>query len=160
MIKMIKTFTLLLLLAIPLTISAQDKEEEKIYDPELDGMEQISDAIKIAKKSNKHILVQVGGNWCPWCIRFHNYSKEDPDISKMIADSYIVVKLNMSPENKNEQALKRLDSPGRFGYPVFVILDSGGNRIHTQDSGLLEEDKGYSKRKVTTFLKGWAPGSF
>ena len=55
--------------------------------------------------------------------------------------------------------MKRLENPGRFGYPVFVILDANGKRIHTQDSGLLEEDKGYSKRKVSTFLKGWAPSA-
>ncbi|MDX2413648.1 MAG: thioredoxin family protein [Bacteroidales bacterium] len=158
--KLLRTLILVFLFILPISLIAQEKEKEKVYNTELDGMEQLDDAIKMAKESNKHVLVQVGGNWCPWCIRFHNYSKDDPDINKMIKDNYIVVKLNMSPENKNEKALARLEKPGRFGYPVFVILDSRGKRVHTQDSGLLEQDKGYDKRKVLTFLKGWAPGSF
>ena len=158
--KLFRTLILVFLFILPISLIAQEKEKEKVYNTELDGMEQLDDAIKMAKESNKHVLVQVGGNWCPWCIRFHNYSKDDPDINKLINDNYIVVKLNMSPENKNEEALARLEKPGRFGYPVFVILDSRGKRIHTQDSGLLEQDKGYDKRKVQTFLKGWAPGSF
>ncbi len=158
--KLLRTLILVFLFILPISLIAQEKEKEKVYNTELDGMEQLDDAIKMAKESNKHVLVQVGGNWCPWCIRFHNYSKDDPDINKLINDNYIVVKLNMSPENKNEEALARLEKPGRFGYPVFVILDSRGKRIHTQDSGLLEQDKGYDKRKVQTFLKGWAPGSF
>jgi len=158
--KIVKTIVLLVGLILPMSLNAQEKEKEKIYNPDLDGMEQIDEAIKMAKKSNKHILIQVGGNWCPWCIKFHNYANDEEDVNSMIKENYIVVKLNMSPENKNEDALKRLDKPGRFGYPVFVILDSGGKRIHTQDSGLLEEDKGYNKRKVMTFLKAWAPGSF
>ena len=147
-----------MLLVLPLAITAQDKVQ--IYNPELDGMEQISDAMKMAKQSDKHVLIQVGGNWCGWCIKFHNYVKEDAELTKLIEDNYVVVKLNWSQENKNEKAMIELEKPGRFGYPVFVILDKEGKRIHTQDSGLLEEDKGYSKRKVTGFLKGWAPGAF
>ena len=156
-----KTFKILLvalLLVLPLTLTAQDKVQ--LYNPELDGMEQIKDATKKASESDKHVLLQVGGNWCGWCIKFHNYIKEDAELTKLIEDNYIVVKLNWSPENRNEKAMKELGNPGRFGYPVFVILDKEGKRIHTQDSGLLEEDKGYSKRKVTGFLKGWAPGAF
>ncbi|MBE0673225.1 MAG: thioredoxin, partial [Bacteroidales bacterium] len=46
-------------------------------------------------------------------------------------------------------------NPGRFGYPVFVIMDGDGKRLHIQDSALLEEGSGYSKAKVVSFFKGW-----
>ena len=150
-------FTILVFL---ISVSAKSQEKELIYNPDLDGMEQINEAVKIAKAESKHVLIQVGGNWCPWCIRFHKYSNEDPEIRELINNNYVVVKLNYSPENYNEVAMDFLEKPGRFGYPVFVVLDAQGKRLHTQDSGLLEEDKGYSKKKVTGFLKGWMPGSF
>jgi thioredoxin-related protein len=157
--KLSRLFALpIVLLLLSVSLSAQEKVQ--VYDTELDGMEQIKEAVKVAQAENKHILVQVGGNWCPWCIRFHKYSHEEADIKKIIDNNYVVVKLNYSPENKNEAALKKLGNPGRFGYPVFVVLDAKGNRLHTQDSGLLEEDKGYSKKKVRGFLMGWMPGSF
>ncbi|MEZ5011563.1 MAG: hypothetical protein R2744_08225 [Bacteroidales bacterium] len=67
---------------------------------------------------------------------------------------------NYSPENKNEEATRMLENPGRFGYPVFIILDQQGKRIHTQNSAYLEEGKGYNSKKVVEFLKGWSPGAF
>ncbi|GAB6279950.1 MAG: hypothetical protein STSR0006_19930 [Lentimicrobium sp.] len=47
--------------------------------------------------------------------------------------------------------------PQRFGFPVFVILNQKGERIHTQDSGLLESGENYDDKKVIQFLKNWSP---
>ncbi len=70
-------------------------------------------------------------------------------------DNYVVVKLNYSKENKNEKSLERLEYPNRFGYPIFVVLDGNGKRVHTQNSAYLEEGQGYSEKKVLDFLKHW-----
>lgn len=40
--------------------------------------------------------------------------------------------------------LKRLNNPGRFGYPVFVVLNGKGQVIYIQDSSFLEEGNGYN----------------
>ena len=63
-------------------------------------------------------------------------------------------------EEKQRQAaalMKRLNNCGRFGFPVFVILDDAGKVIHIQDSGLLEEGEGYNQEKVLQFFKNWTP---
>ena len=75
----------------------------------------------------------------------------------MMGKNYIPVLVNYSKENRNFALLKKLEYPQRFGFPVFVILDSGGNRIHTQSSGYLEDGDGYSKKKVLEFLSQWSP---
>jgi len=150
--------SLVVLLTSFSSLRAQAKVE--IYDPGLDGLIQIKEAVKKASSSGKHVLIQVGGNWCGWCILFHNYCNEEQEVKDILEEQYVLVKLNYSPENRNEEAMKLLENPGRFGYPVFVILDGDGRRLHTQDSGLLEEGKGYDKRKVMGFLRGWAPGAF
>jgi hypothetical protein len=49
--------------------------------------------------------------------------------------------------------------PQRFGFPVFIILDENGNRIHTQNSAYLEEGKGYSKDKIAEFFEAWSPAA-
>lgn len=131
------------------------QEEKKVYDPSLDGMKQIKEAMVSAKSAGKHVLVQYGGNWCPWCIRFDAFSKADPEISKLIADNYIPVKVNYSPENKNDAANIFLGYPARFGFPVFIIVDGKGKVLHIQDSVFLEEGQGYSKKNVTRFLNKW-----
>jgi hypothetical protein len=71
--------------------------------------------------------------------------------------NYITIKVNYSKENRNFEALKKLDYPQRFGFPVFVILDADGKRIHTQSSAYLEEGEGYSKKKILDFLTQWSP---
>ena len=129
----------------------------KIYNHEADVTTDISQALIRAKAEKKHVFLQVGGNWCPWCLKFHKLWADDPDISVMMGKNYIPVLVNYSKENRNFALLKKLEYPQRFGFPVFVILDSGGNRIHTQSSGYLEDGDGYSKKKVLEFLSQWSP---
>jgi len=131
------------------------QETKKLYDPSLDGMKQIKDAVAEAGKQNKHVLIQYGGNWCPWCIRFHEFCKSDTAIMKIISENYVPVKLNYDPSNKNLSSNEYLGNPIRFGFPVFIIIDGKGKVLHIQDSGLLEEGKGYSKEKVVGFFNNW-----
>ena len=53
--------------------------------------------------------------------------------------------------------MKRLGNCTRFGFPVLVVLNDEGNVVHIQDSGLLEEGEGYSKKKVQSFFTHWTP---
>lgn len=142
------------------SVHAQEaKDPKKIYNPEANAGDEIRQAIKKAKSENKHVFIQVGGNWCGWCILFHGFINEDPEIKKFIDDNYVFILLNYSKENKNQDILLKYRNPGRLGFPVFLILDGGGELLHTQDSGLLEEGKGYSKVKVMTFLRNWTPAA-
>jgi thioredoxin-related protein len=149
----LKLLMIFVLIISSMGINAQ--ETKKLYDPTLDGMKQLNEAIVQAKTVGKHVLVQYGGNWCPWCIRFDAFCKADTAISKVVNNNYIPVKLNYSPENKNDAANEFLGNPTRFGFPVFIIIDGKGKVIHIQDSGLLEEGKGYNKEKVIRFFSNW-----
>jgi len=151
-------FTILLFFIFCSSFAQTDNNQSvKLYSPETDVSTEITQGIAKAKAGNKHLLLQIGGNWCPWCIKFHRFCTDDQDISDMIRKSYITIKVNYSKENQNLATLKKLDYPQRFGFPVFVILDSNGKRIHTQNSAYLEEGDCYSKKKVLEFLTQWSP---
>jgi thiol:disulfide interchange protein len=154
-----KQYLLILLsLALSLSVYSQaDTSKPHLYDPNANAETQITDAVAIAKKEKKHVLLQIGGNWCIWCIRFHKFVESDSVLKASLDANYVAVHINYSPENKNEKLLSKLEYPNRFGYPVFVILDA--KRIHTQNSAYLEEDKSYSKKKVAEFFKGWSPAA-
>ena len=130
-------------------------EEVKVYDPSADAKKDVSSALKKAGEENKNVLVMVGGNWCPWCIRLNKYILDDPEIDSLIKADFIWIKVNYSKENKNTDLLKKWGGPQRFGFPVFVVLDNKGNRIHIQDTGLLEKDKSYDRKKLIGFLRNW-----
>ena len=151
-----KIITLILLILIVATVKGQEKKVAP-YNVSIDGMRQLDEALVKAKDEKKNLLVQVGGNWCPWCIKFYNFCNDVPKVDSIIKASYVFVHLNYSKENKNYPAMERLDYPQRFGFPVIVVMNSKGERIHTQDSGFLEKDKGYDTTKVFTFLKNWTP---
>jgi len=149
----------ILTIVFSLILSSSYAQTAKLYNPDAVVSAVISEGLVKAKAANKHLLLQIGGNWCPWCIKFHQFCHDDSEISSLIEKNYVTIKINYSKENKNLDELKKLDFPQRFGFPVFVILDSEGKRIHTQNSSYLEEEKGYSKKKVLEFLKQWTPGA-
>jgi len=151
----------LVLISIGLTILTtsvySQSEKVKLYSPDRDANKQIDSAIMAAAKEKKHVLLQVGGNWCSWCIMLHKFYSDVPEIDSVLKANYVVEYINYSKENKNPEVLKRLEFPQRFGFPVLVILDSNGRILHTQNSSYLEEGKGYNKTKVLEFLKSWNP---
>ncbi len=135
-------------------------DSAKLYNPSADASKDIAAAVKQAKEEGKLVLIQAGGNWCSWCIRFNKFVHEDKQLDSAIKANYIVYHLNYSPENKNADIFKKYSYAQRFGFPVFIILDEKGKLIHTQNSAYLEEGKGYSKKKVLEFFSQWNVGSF
>ncbi len=149
-----------LVLLISSTTFAQTKKEAvHIYNPSANAQADINAAVAKAKKENKHVFIQVGGNWCVWCILFHDLVEATPTLKDYLNKNYETVLLNWSTENKNEAILKKFNYPGRFGFPVFLILDGNGKLLHTQNSAYLEEGKGHSVKKVMEFLKNWNYGA-
>lgn len=147
-----------------MTVNAQTALK-KVYDESINPMEQIDKALAVAKAEGKFVVCQVGGNWCPWCLRFADFAETNEAVSKMIGENFVLIHVNYNPRKaggeeaaqKAAKLMERLDNPARFGFPVFVVLDADGKVLHTQDSSFLEEDKGYSEKKVLRFFKNWTP---
>jgi len=128
-----------------------------VYDPQAPAEKNIQDAVTKAKADGKHVLIQVGGNWCPWCLKLEKFFSTTPEVKKQLDENYILLFVNYSKENKNLKVLQSLDYPQRFGFPVLIVLDGTGKRLHTQNTVYLEKDKGYSEKEVLSFLKSWNP---
>jgi thioredoxin-related protein len=138
------------------TVATSAQEQKvNIFNPTADAKAELTKAIDLAKKENKHIMVDIGGNWCSWCVRLHKLFTTDLEIDSLLKADYVFVRVNYSKENMNIPVLTELEFPQRFGFPVLVVLNNEGKRIHTQNSGLLEMDKGYDRKKVVEFLKQW-----
>jgi thioredoxin-related protein len=146
----------LLFISIVFFLGTSAQQAVKIYNPLANAKSEVASAVQRAGENGKHVFIQVGGNWCPWCLRFHKFVQEDTKLDSLLKANYEVVLVNFSKENENRELLASLDYPQRFGYPVFVILDGKGKRIHTQDSGFLEEGIGYSREKVERLFLMWS----
>lgn len=153
MIKFLSTFFLLAMMGSQLAFG---QNNTAIYNPDADAKAEVDAAVARAAASGKHVFLQIGGNWCPWCLRFHAMLEADRSLDSLVKVNYEIVRVNYSKENKNEALLASLGYPQRFGFPVFVILNGKGEVIHIQDSGYLEQDKGYSREKVERFFLNWS----
>ena len=152
---------ILLIITIPLLLFFQNStaQEIKIYNPDANAKADIAAAIKKASAEGKHVFIQIGGNWCSWCLKFHKFVENDKEISNYINENFVVLRVNYDQDNKNEDVLAQLGYPQRFGFPVFVILNGKGERIHTQNSAFLEKDSSYDHDRVLQFYKHWSPSA-
>ena len=161
-----KKILTIVVLAVALFATAVNAQEQtapkKVYNEEINPLEQIDQAVAQAQAEGKYVICQVGGNWCPSCLRFADFITNDSTINAVIEQNFVFIHVNYHPRKAGEVGkalMKRLNNAGRFGFPVLVVLDEQGNVIHIQDSGLLEEGKGYNKEKVLSFFKHWTPAA-
>ena len=130
----------------------------KPYHPEENAQKKLTELINKAKVSHKNIFIQAGGNWCSWCLRFNYFVHNQVELKTILDRNYLYYHLNFSPENKNEAVFSQyLTKDSRYGYPLFIILSGAGDLLCVQESGILEEGKGYSVEKVKQFLLKWVP---
>jgi len=126
------------------------------YDPARNPADDLSQAVVIAQKENKRIMLELGGDWCIWCKYMDDFYKSHPDILQARAENYVLVKINVSEDNANEEFLSQF--PEVAGYPHIYILESDGTLLHSQNTADLEDGAdSYVPEVFMSFLKQWAP---
>jgi thioredoxin-related protein len=140
------------------TLNAQDTKEKNSapkFDPSKDPFADVKTAVVEAQKTNKRILLDVGGEWCIWCHRLDGFFDANSELKNFMHDNFVVLKVNYSLENKNEKFLAQY--PKVAGYPHIFILDTDGKFLFSKNTGELEKNKSYDAEKIMNFLKEWAP---
>lgn len=125
------------------------------YDPKRDAAKDIAAAVKEAQRTNKNVLIEIGGKWCVWCSYLDKFFEQNTTIRQYRDQNYVMVKLNFSPENKNVPVISKYGKVP--GYPHIFVLDSTGKLLHSQETSKLEEGRGYNLSAIAGFLKDWAP---
>jgi thiol:disulfide interchange protein len=123
------------------------------FDPSRDAAADVATAVAMANAQGKRVLVDVGGEWCSWCRLMDAFFLENADARKLRDDNYVWVKVNWSPQNRNEALLSRW--PRIQGYPHLFVLDGQGRLLHSQNTGLFEVADGddYDKARIMEFLR-------
>ena len=123
------------------------------FDPARDAAKDISDAVADAKRTNRRVILDVGGEWCGWCHALDRYFVEHDDLRALREQHYVWLKVNYSPENTNTVVLRRY--PGINGYPHLFVLDQDGTLVQSQDTSPLEEGPSYNYDRMKAFLLKW-----
>lgn len=140
-------------------VNSQTNNLNKKYEPILkydisrNPEQDLKETILEAKRLNKKILLEVGGDWCIWCHKLDKFFEMNKDVKNFLDEHFILMKVNFSKENKNEKFLSKY--PEIPGYPHIFVLDKNGKLLHSQNTGELESGSNYDKNKMMTFLKKW-----
>jgi len=118
-----------------------------------DAAKDINEAVADAKRTNRRVILDVGGEWCGWCHALDRYFVEHEDLRALRDQHYVWLKVNYSPENTNAVVLGRY--PGINGYPHLFVLDQAGSLVQSQDTSPLEEGPSYNYDRMKAFLLKW-----
>jgi len=148
-----------LLGALLLSTAGWSFAAENIFDPTRDSAQDLAAAESQAQAGHKHILLDVGGNWCSWCHLLDRTLHENPALTSALEKNYIVVHVNWDPDHENQAFLSHY--PKTEGYPYLLVLAADGKLLHAQPTDALEADHhlnaGYNQSAILEFLTKWAP---
>lgn len=128
---------------------------QNIYDESADGSKQISDALALAAKEHRRVLLEFGANWCIWCHRLHTLFETDRNVAAALKRDYVVVMIDTNHGHNGDWVDKY--NTNKFGIPFLVILDADGKHLVTSRSGVFVEGDHHNPEKVLSFLNQWAP---
>jgi thiol:disulfide interchange protein len=143
------------MLSVAMSASAADK----LFDPARDSARDLQAAEAQAQKEHKNILMDVGGNWCPWCILVDRTLTEDAELHALLEKNYVVLRVNFSQDNENVAFLSKY--PKATGYPAWYVLSPTGKLLKAEDTSELEQTHklgaGYNKDALKSFLVANSP---
>ena len=135
--------------------SAERRGEAGIYDPARDPARDLTVAIADARRDGKRILLEIGGNWCGWCREFERFLRTDATLTQELHCAFVVVRVNVSPENSNARFLSAY--PKVPGYPYLFVLDGAGTLLKAVDTDDFLRGESYDRARLLAFVRKWSP---
>jgi len=151
-------FLIILLAAFISPVMAVDNndlpEYSKIYDDQRNPFSDATAALALAKETNRQVLIEIGGNWCSWCHKMDTFLSNNPDVYQALHANYVLLKINVSDSNENEDFMKAL--PPVLGYPHMYVSSASGKMLLSKDTAELLTGDNYSRANWLAFLKKWS----
>ena len=123
----------------------------KIYDDTRDPFKDAAAALSLAKKTNRQVLIEVGGNWCSWCTKMDTFLTNNPNVYDALHSQYVLLKINVSDSNENNAFMKSL--PPVQGYPHIYVSSAEGKMLVSKDTAEFYIDNAYSRKAWLEFIQ-------
>lgn len=95
-----------------------------------------NDGVVKAKTEDKPIFVEFYTDWCPYCKKFQKETVNERNVTRMLAENFVYVRLNAEDsknrvkfQGKSLSNVELTNSLGISAYPSLVFLDSEGQPI-------------------------------
>jgi len=128
----------------------------QIYSESADAKADIRQALSVAARQHKNVLLDFGGNWCGDCMVLDLYL-HDPGNAAILAANYVLVDVNIGRYDRNLDVAKQYGIPLEKGVPALAILDGNGKLLYSQRNGEFEAMRRMDVASVSSFLTKWKP---
>ncbi len=125
------------------------------YDPARDPFADGRDALALAQRTQRRVLIELGGEWCQWCKALDRFLSDNERVHEPLHRHFVVLKVNVSEENDNAEFLAGL--PENLGYPHIYVAAGDGRVLHSQDTAQFLADGRYDEARVLDFIERWRP---
>jgi thiol:disulfide interchange protein len=131
---------------------------ERLYPPVSAANADLAAALQQAAATNRRVIVDFGGDWCPDC-KVLDLRLREPANAALLERHYVVVHVNVGDNGikANFDVAERYGIPLRKGVPALAVLDSDGRLLYSQKNGEFESMRSVDRTSVTDFLRKWAP---
>jgi thiol:disulfide interchange protein len=134
--------------ALPVVVS-------KPYNEDADANAAVNAALAEARTSNKRVLIDLGGNWCPDCVVLSNIMRL-PNVAPFIAANYEVVEVDVGRINRNLQIPARFGITKRpEGVPSVLIVDADGKLLNQGHTEALSDAHNMEPQAIVDWLASW-----
>ena len=95
----------------------------------------MEEAMQIAKKENKAVLVNfTGSDWCKWCFKLNDEVFSQAEFEKYAQENLVLVKLDFPRSIPQTNATKQYNQTlaqkyGIQGFPTILIMDNTGKLL-------------------------------
>jgi hypothetical protein len=123
-------------LSVLLLLGACGRAHDLGYDPFADPFQQLEDATIRARADGKHILIVAGGDWCRSCHVLDDFLKENTDVTQLLDETFVLVKVYIGQEAPERPFFSRL--PEVVAVPHFWVLSTDGTPLASLNVGGME----------------------
>lgn len=121
------------------------------YDEKADAGAEVAQAIASARAAHRDVLLVFGANWCKDCRMLDTELKQGR-LAKLIAERYVVVKVDVGNFDKNLDLAQRYDNPIKKGIPSIAVLDAAGSPVFVTRAGELASARSMGEPAIYDFF--------
>lgn len=128
----------------------------KPYDEIADANQLLAAARKQALREQKLLLVDLGGNWCPYCRRLAG-TLDLPQVKSFLRRHYVLTMIDVGYLDDNMHIPAQYGLEGLSGVPTLLVIDPQGNRLlNRHHTNLFADLEKKSPQGVVDWLAHWA----
>jgi thioredoxin 1 len=141
----------LMLVLLLSSVAAFVSAASPAYNENADAKAEIRDALQVAARSGRPVLVVFGANWCGDC-KILDLSFKEGASAPLIAKHFVVVKIDVGRFDRNTDIAASYEVPLKSGIPAVVVVSAQGKQIYATRAGELADARSMGDKGIYDFF--------